>query len=578
LPLASRTLRWLLAACLLTIGLLAVPGAGEDQPPTAPAADLEEVAPDPLVQESSELAAAFEELLDKIGRLRAEVERAEGEAERVLEERLWRLQLDSIARLGALVDNVIAREARGDDVSALRKVLAADLQVLERRIPAHVKWRKERIAKLRSSRDAATGAEATSLDTQLLDQEQRLQRAYRAVLDLSTSFEKVDLDTSSLQDFAAHELTERAESQGDWISILRQERSVLAKQAKSTPDDVELQSQVEQLSRRLDRATDRLSATIALLAKLDVPTAQYQQLLIETTGQITADILDKDVLLGLIESWQEQTVDAVASRGPSWLVRGLIFVLILAAFRVLAALSRRIASRTLHSDKANVSQLLRDTLIAWSSRVMMGIGVLVALSQLGVQIGPLLAGLGIAGFIVGFALQDSLANFAAGAMILVYRPFDVGDVIEAATVSGKVSAMSLVSTTIHTFDNQTLIVPNNRIWGDVIRNVTAQSIRRVDLVVGVGYAEDVEHVERILHDVVAKHPKTLDDPEPMVKLHKLGESGVEFVVRPWALTQDYWNVYWDLTREVKLRFDREGIRIPYPQRDVHVRSTPADEA
>jgi small conductance mechanosensitive channel len=220
-------------------------------------------------------------------------------------------------------------------------------------------------------------------------------------------------------------------------------------------------------------------------------------------------------------------------------------------------------------------EMLRDTLIAWSSRVVMAIGVLVAVSQLGFQIGPLLAGLGIAGFIVGFALQDSLANFAAGAMILVYRPFDVGDVIEAATVSGKVSAMSLVSTTIHTFDNQTLIVPNNRIWGDVIRNVTAQRIRRVDLVFGVSYAEDVEHVERVLHDVVAKHPKTLDDPEPMVKLHKLADSAVEFVVRPWVHTEDYWDVYWDLTRDVKMRFDREGISIPFPQRDLHVRSTPA---
>ncbi len=231
----------------------------------------------------------------------------------------------------------------------------------------------------------------------------------------------------------------------------------------------------------------------------------------------------------------------------------------------------------MRSSKAKVSQLLRDTLIAWSSRLVMAIGVLVALSQLGFQVGPLLAGLGIAGFIVGFALQDSLANFAAGAMILVYRPFDVGDVIEAAGVSGKVSAMSLVSTTIHTFDNQTLIVPNNRIWGDVIRNVTAQRTRRVDLVFGIGYGDDVEHAERVLLDVISKHPKTLDDPEPMVKVHKLGESGVEFVVRPWARTQDYWDVYWDLTREVKLRFDREGIRIPFPQRDVHLRSTPSEK-
>jgi len=172
--------------------------------------------------------------------------------------------------------------------------------------------------------------------------------------------------------------------------------------------------------------------------------------------------------------------------------------------------------------------------------------------------------------VLGFALQDSLSNFAAGAMILIYRPFDVGDVIEAAGIAGKVSRMSLVSTTILTFDNQTLIVPNNKIWGDVIRNVTAQTIRRVDLVFGIGYADDVEHAESVFRDVVAKHEKVLADPKPTVKLHALGESSVDFIVRPWCRKEDYWDVYWDLTREVKLRFDREGISIPFPQRDVHV--------
>jgi small conductance mechanosensitive channel len=183
--------------------------------------------------------------------------------------------------------------------------------------------------------------------------------------------------------------------------------------------------------------------------------------------------------------------------------------------------------------------------------------------------GPVLAGLGIAGFIIGFALQETLANFAAGAMILIYRPFDVGDMIEAAGVTGKVSAMSMVSTTILTIDNQTLIIPNGKIWGDVIKNVTAQGDRRVDMVFGISYSDDIPHAEEVLMAILKEHEKVLKDPEPMVKLHTLGESSVDFIVRPWVKTTDYWDVYWDVTREVKMRFDSEGIAIPFPQRDVH---------
>jgi small conductance mechanosensitive channel len=196
-------------------------------------------------------------------------------------------------------------------------------------------------------------------------------------------------------------------------------------------------------------------------------------------------------------------------------------------------------------------------------------GLLVALSQLGFSMGPILATLGIAGFIIGFALQETLANFAAGMMILVYRPFDVGDMVEAATVFGKVSAMSMVSTTILTIDNQTLIVPNGKIWGDVIKNVTGQTMRRVDMTFGVSYTDDIPQTEKVLAAIVKEHPMVLDDPEPLIKLHTLGESSVDFIVRPWVKTDDYWDVYWDVTREVKMRFDREGISIPFPQRDVH---------
>ncbi|ABN60050.1 MscS Mechanosensitive ion channel [Shewanella baltica OS155] len=198
---------------------------------------------------------------------------------------------------------------------------------------------------------------------------------------------------------------------------------------------------------------------------------------------------------------------------------------------------------------------------------------MVALSQLGIELGPLLAGFGIAGVIIGFALQDTLSNFASGMMILIYRPYDVGDLINAAGVTGRVSHMSLVSTTIKTMDNQRLIIPNNKIWGDTINNITAEHQRRVDMTFGIGYSDNIEHAEAILKSIVEAHPKVQALPAPTIKLHLLGESSVDFIVRPWAKPEDYWEVYWDITREVKMRFDAEGISIPFPQRDVHIYQT-----
>jgi small conductance mechanosensitive channel len=187
-----------------------------------------------------------------------------------------------------------------------------------------------------------------------------------------------------------------------------------------------------------------------------------------------------------------------------------------------------------------------------------------------VSIGPLLAVVGAAGFVIAFALQDTLGNFASGLMILFFRPFDVGDVVDAAGVSGKVTAMNLVSTTIKTFDNKDMVVPNNKIWHDVITNATGVDTRRVDMEFGIGYDDDIDRAQAILEEIVAAHPKALKDPEPTIRMSALGDSSVNFICRPWAKTADYWDVYWDVTKAVKKRFDAEGIGIPYPQRDVHL--------
>jgi len=251
-------------------------------------------------------------------------------------------------------------------------------------------------------------------------------------------------------------------------------------------------------------------------------------------------------------------------------LKSVTILLVLFIFGVLARLARRIANKAISASPVQTTELLRRLLVGMASKAMWLIAFLVVLSVFGIDVGPMLAGLGIAGFVLGFALQDTLSNFAAGLMIMFYRPFDVGDVVTAGGVQGKVESVTLVSTVITTFDNQVLIVPNNKVWGEVINNVTAQDTRRVDLVFGIGYPDDAAKARRIMEDVLASHELVLADPEPVVRLHELADSSVNFICRPWCRTEDYWTVYWDVTETVKQRFDAEGISIPFPQRDVHL--------
>jgi small conductance mechanosensitive channel len=272
----------------------------------------------------------------------------------------------------------------------------------------------------------------------------------------------------------------------------------------------------------------------------------------------------------LVKEWTAAIVSFVVSEGPKLAFRLLLVMLILFVFFQFSKLVKKGAESALTASRLRISHLLHRMIISTVRNLVVIFGVLLAISQLGISLGPLLAGLGIAGFIIGFALQDTLSNFASGIMILLYRPFDVGDVVDAGGVSGKVNHMSLVNTTFMTFDNQKLVVPNNKIWEGVITNLTAQRTRRVDLVFGISYDDDIEKAEAVLREIVDAQDAVLDEPEPTIRLHELGDSSVNFIVRPWVKTDDYWDTYWGLTKAVKQRFDKEGISIPFPQRDVHV--------
>jgi small conductance mechanosensitive channel len=349
-------------------------------------------------------------------------------------------------------------------------------------------------------------------------------------------------------------------------------------QVRSTadPENADIKSALIGLNTRHSIDVNRLEAIILVLDSLGLDSADYKAVMLQQTGSLSVSFFSLKALGSVLRDAWFGLKETVKGNAPDLIFRLLLFIAMLFVFRILARITRRVVRSASERSSLDMSDLLKDMLVSTSGGIVMATGVLMALSQVGISLAPMLAGLGVAGFIVGFALQDSLGNFAAGAMILIYRPFDVNDFVEVTGASGLVKKMNLVSTTITTFDNQTLVVPNNKIWGDVIKNVTAQNQRRVDLEFGIGYDDDIEHAEKVLTEIVVAHEKVLKDPEPNIKLHTLGDSSVNFVVRPWVNTDDYWDVYWDIMREVKIRFDREGISIPFPQRDVHLYSEKED--
>ncbi len=370
-------------------------------------------------------------------------------------------------------------------------------------------------------------------------------------------------------------LLNRADNFDSFVTYTQQQLQNAVNDATNAGKDVTAAqtSRVIQLKERLAQNSQSLSTNIELLDALGQNTALLKKTLFSISGDITQDVLNIDVASSLIEQWLNTAKDQAINHGPTLVFKLFIFSLILFVAGLAGKLVKKIVSNTVSNSKLNFSKLLQNFFTSLSGKAVFTIGVLIALSQLGIELGPLLAGFGIAGVIIGFALQDTLSNFASGMMILIYRPYDVGDLINAAGVSGRVSHMSLVSTTIKTLDNQRLIIPNNKIWGDTINNITAEHQRRVDMTFGIGYGDSIEQAEAVLKSIVEAHPKVQKVPAPLIKLHVLGESSVDFIVRPWAKPEDYWDVYWDITREVKMRFDAEGISIPFPQRDVHIYQT-----
>ena len=590
-PTARRIwLSWLTTVLALTALIISVTAWSQDAAPgiDKPISTEAEsktgkptAVPDDVRESIDAALSRIHALSDDIRSLRKRLDNVEGLALKVLEARLSRYWNELIVLVHSTAEDVLELEKAGHDVTTYKETISNGLNSA----PAAIFEEIDRVdTKITLPEGSQSAAEQSAIDADARIAIDRLNTLYRALLDNIKLQRAYDLDPADVEAELNARLEERAAGTSAFLDLSTADAQAARAQLAALPDDTEIAARVAVAEHRVSLSSDALKSIASLMKEQGLDTSTYDAQLISTTGAITADIFDISVLRDLFSGWLSSAANAISDNAGDMFFSILLFVVILLMFFKLANIAQRLITKGLASSRIQLSQLLSRMIISVTRGVIIAIGVLIALSQLGISLGPLLAGLGIAGFVLGFALQDSLSNFASGLMILIYKPFDVGDVVEVGgDVFGTVSNMSLVNTTVLTFDNQTLIVPNNSIWQKVIKNVTAQKTRRIDLVFGIGYSDDIPKAERILSGIIDSHEAILADPEPVVRLHELGESSVNFVVRPWVKTEDYWPVYWDITRQVKMKFDAEGISIPFPQRDVHlfaesqtVADTPAD--
>jgi small conductance mechanosensitive channel len=260
---------------------------------------------------------------------------------------------------------------------------------------------------------------------------------------------------------------------------------------------------------------------------------------------------------------QQVTTDYVLP----WTINIVMALAIFLVGKFIAKILVKIARKLM--DRAHVDGILINFIASIMNTVLLLFVVVAALDQLGVDTTSLIALIGAAGLAIGLALQGTLQNLASGVMLIIFRPFNSGDFVEVAGIAGVAEQIGIFTTTMRTGDNREIIVPNGEIFGGTITNYSKRSTRRIDMVFGIGYDDDIKKAKDIMMRILEEDDRVLKDPAPLVAVAELADSSVNFNVRPWCNTGDYWNVYFDTHEKIKLAFDAEGISIPYPQMDIH---------
>ncbi|MFU2077253.1 mechanosensitive ion channel family protein [Avibacterium endocarditidis] len=274
----------------------------------------------------------------------------------------------------------------------------------------------------------------------------------------------------------------------------------------------------------------------------------------------TSALIDKIHSIGMDNFLNEYVI----SYGTKILLALAIYLI---GKRIARLFSRLLSKGVYHSTK---DEMLQSFVKSISYFLFLLMVIIAALSQLGINTSSLVALIGAAGLAIGLALQNSLQNFAAGVMILIFKPFRKGDVVESCGVVGKVEQIGLLFLELRTGDNKTILVPNGKVFGDSITNYSNNATRRIDFIFDIDYKANIEQAKAIVADILAQDPRVLKDPEPTIAVGALAANSVQLVVRPWVNTADYWAVHFDITEKVKLAFDEAGIEIPFPQMNIHL--------
>lgn len=528
---------------------------------TPPVEERELTKSEQLAADAIEINDRIQELVDDLEVLNDSVNHATGDRLAVLILERQKRTLEILDELFALALNLQRQDALDLDTAELRDMVVSYLVRTSNALDQFLDREEEELAQIRSSTEDLTGIDLVEFEQDAAATMMWLEEMIEAKLRTILELEKLGVSTGNHRENLANRLDAFASNLAGQLQLVDGDLRAIEVGSGSEPLSADLKAEIQALNIRREAVLSSLAMLVHSMGNLGIDAREYRQLLLET-GEVSTDLFNPEIVLGILQKQLKRLSDWISDNAGGFATQLVIFVLILMAFRFIARFANYMMRRSFESQKVQVSRLMQDMLLGLSSKGIMFLGFLVALGQLGVEITALLTGLGIAGFIVGFALQDSLANFVAGIMILGYRPFDVGDVIEAGGVFGKVSKMSMVSTTILTFDNQTLIVPNNKIWGDVIKNITLQQERRIDLEFNVGLNEDVGEVRYLIHGVLEGVQEILDEPIPSIEFNELTGYSMVIVVRPWVRKEVYWPVRWRLLREIKNALDEAGVEIP----------------
>jgi small conductance mechanosensitive channel len=519
------------------------------------------------VEVLEQVQARIERQHKAIEDLQRRVNESDGILKKMLDARLDKTWLALLEENLIFTESVAVQERSGINVEKYRKQA---IEILDTQIEIASAVGKRIRSRIEVPEQGLSAAEQAAAHTKVFIFLDSLNRTYDLSIQGLAQARQFKIDVTEQEMLFKEDLAEYATNGSILLEMAMDDVTASSASVSAVPDDAESKAMLTVNMNRVRDFADRLNAVLVMMDSLGMDTSTYQGQILSATGQITTDLFNFSVITHLLGEWLQSLWDLIIEGGPDLIFKVLLFFIIIYAFFKIAGIVQKLIESGLARSHLQLSELLRRMVVSIFRNIIIVLGILIALSQIGVSLGPLLAGLGVVGFVIGFALQDTLSNFAAGMMILVYRPFDVGDLVEAGGVSGRVSHMSLVNTTILPFDNQTILIPNNKIWGDVIKNDTAQTIRRVDMIFGISYSDDIQKTERVLKEILDSHNKVLTDPEPLIRVNELGDSSVNFAVYPWANRDDYFEVYWDITRSVKIRFDEEGISIPFPQRDVHI--------